>query len=165
MNKIKEAREGLKKIVKRWQGQIDFQKENPKHYKLFKQIIDNQQKEVDALQTALNLMNEYLKLDEKLFPKKEKINKLCACDTPDEYMDKTKNLIICENCKLQVGYKTWNACLHELKFRYLKNGLSEGEIETIMQDYMRKNQCCIDWGYVEEIAQQLFNAYQEKGRK
>lgn len=57
--KDKEAIRIAKKIINLWQGQIDFQKKDEKHYKQFKKTIDDQQVRVDALKIIWNLACKY----------------------------------------------------------------------------------------------------------
>jgi hypothetical protein len=50
-----------------------------------------------------------------VLPDKELYRDLCHCEPPMERFDTERNLIVCENCNKQVGFKTWNTCLRKIK--------------------------------------------------
>lgn len=51
----------VEEIIKRWQWQIDLQKNNESHYKLYKKTIDEQQVEVDALKHLVHFEAQHKK--------------------------------------------------------------------------------------------------------
>ena len=46
-------------------------------------------------------------------PKKEREEDLCQCFTPQDKLN-GENLIVCDRCKKQIGFKTWNTCHDDL---------------------------------------------------
>lgn len=66
-------------IKDRWQGQVDFQKKTPSHYKLYKKGIDDLQKDVDSISHAIKALEAQDRALEEL-PEKKKFPKWCTAD-------------------------------------------------------------------------------------